>query len=314
MRCATCGENLREGAKFCPTCGTPTAAASQARPAQSQAQPAAPAQPSISTSPPQQESPVGQMSGARREQQAPPPPPRDPGQGYSATGLGSSSGAPGQRPRAAAGSASAIGTPTSQDFNTLMERLTRLLRLDTSVFGEVYRDTNATIPVAVFAAVVLLISGLGGMIYIAQSVGFDIYELGGHSAVEFLLFSAILGTVFALAALAAWAGVTMFAVNQFGAARADFLGLARVLGLAIAPLVLTILLFLDELWYFAGLGWLIFGAVVSLAVIGVLEAVEVRPGQGWAATLLGFLAFTVILVFLGADTRDLAPGFYGIIF
>jgi len=321
MRCQTCGEELREGARFCPTCGTPT------QPGEAQTPPTV----QIRRTPPQ---PGGQSPEATvvvppaaveqdQEPSAAEPPPepaprpgRDPGAGYDPVGpprpAASQSGA--RRPAGASSTARPAGglsltAPSSADFNTLVQRLLRLARLDTSVFGELYADASATIPVAIFAAIVLVISGLGGMLFINSLVGFDFYRLGdGHGAGEFFLLSVILGTILGLIALGLWGSITMGLLKQFGGVDADILGLARVFGVAIVPLVLSLLLFIDS-WFF-GLSWITMGAVGSLAIIGVLEAVDVRPGPAWLATLVGFAAFVVLLTLLGGSTRDLAPGFF----
>ncbi|MGH2585818.1 MAG: hypothetical protein ACRDJE_12975, partial [Dehalococcoidia bacterium] len=155
------------------------------------------------------------------------------------------------------------------------------------------------------------ISGLGGMLFINSLFGFDLYgsrAADGHSAGEFFLLSVILGTILGLVALGLWSSITMGLLKQFGGMDAEILGLARVFGVAIVPLVLSLLLFIDS-WFF-GLSWIAMGAVGSLAIIGVLEAVDVRPGPAWLATLVGFAAFVVLLTLLGGSTRDLAPGFF----
>jgi hypothetical protein len=313
MQCQTCGEELREGARFCPTCGTPTAAggASVTPPTIQIRRPSAsaPGAPTDSAPP---ELNAEEQSTARGE---PPRLPRDPGAGYDP--VGPPRVAPGVRrtrvtpaPAGASAGGTPLVTPTSADFNTLFQRIGRLVRLDTSVFGEVYADRSATIPVAVYAAVVFLISGLGGLIYIASRFEFDVYDelLDRHSAAEFFLLSVILGTVFALVMWAAWSFITTFLLNQLGRANADLLGVARVIGLALGPLVLAILLFFDD--GFLSISWIALGAVVTLAVIGILEAIDVRPGHAWLATLAGFAVFVIVLEFLGYSGRDLAPGFF----
>ena len=343
MQCVTCGEELREGARFCPTCGTPT-----------------PVQPA-STAPPSGTSTTVQIvrprdaSEARRDMPLPPPsaefePPSEPnyaqpnagytdrggdpmrkagsefsppdtgtGAGYTSDYPSSPSDAVYARPDAGyAGSTtgqrpmgrSALGAVSGADFGALGRRLMRLLKLDTSVFAEVYTDTAATIPIAVFVAAVLLISGIGGYLYIDSLVGFDVYDFGGSGAGEFFVRSVILGTVFGMVMWAAWSGVTMLVLQQLARVQSDFLGIARVIGLALGPLVLAILLVIDEL--FIGLSWIVLGAVASLAAIGVLEARDVRPGHGWLAALAGFAVFIIVLTILGDDFRDLAPGFFAI--
>lgn len=326
MRCQTCGEELREGARFCPTCGTPTQPSAATPPTvQIRRPPSEPASASSSvTEPPAAAQPTAPEPQDTPDPGAetvvvPPPGPapraeRDPGAGYDPVGP------PRPAPRAGTrGAPAATSTPASpkqgltaasgSDFSRLLQRLLRLLRLDTSVFGELYADSSATVPVAVFAAVVLLISGLGGMLYISSGPGFDDYDaLGGVAAGEFFVRSVILGTVFALLMVAAWSGITMLLLRQIAGVDASIYGLARVLGVALLPLVLSLLLFFDD--GFDALGWIALGAVASLALLGVLEAIDVKPGHGWVATIAGFAVFVIVLTVLGHGSRDYAPGFF----
>lgn len=327
MRCQTCGEELREGARFCPTCGTPTsdAGSNSLTPPTVQIR-----RPLINTA---ADDPAGepQLGVAAADEIPPAASPtgrtgRDPGAGYDPTGpsrpAGQAAGQPvrattiaparsrgeappgGDAPRVAA----PVATPSSADFNSLIERAQRLLRFDTGVFGDLYQDTRAMVPAAIFAAIVFLIAGFGGYLYIESLFDFDRYELIAHGAGEFFLRSVILGTLFGLLAWAAWAAVTGFLLRQFTGAEIDLMGIARVLAFALAPLVLALLLFWTDVA--SALSWIALGGVASLAVIGVLESVDVRPGHAWLATLAGFAVFVIVLAFLGHATRDLAPGFF----
>ena len=317
MRCQTCGEELREGARFCPTCGTPTGGAAPVTPPTIQIRrPSAspPGAPSDSASPDvsAEEEPTARVEPPRLT--------RDPGAGYdpvgpprTAPGVRSARPAPSSSGTVRPGGRAAFAAPTSADFNTLVQRLGRLARLDTSVFGEVYADRSATIPAAVFGAVVLLISGIGGMLLIANSIGFDIYGsefADGHGAGEFFLLSVILGTAIGLAMTAAWGWITAFLLKQLAKLDVDWLGIFRLLCLALTPLVLALLLVFDDA--FQSLGYIAIAGVATLALIGVLESLEVRPSHAWLATLAGLIVFIIVLDVLGDSTRDLAPGFFAL--
>lgn len=307
MRCATCGEELREGAKFCPTCGTPaaeSAASAGVTPAtmrvERPVEPAAARGPAGAAAGP---SPAGRPAeGVPR---------RDPGAGYDPTGA-SPYGA-----RRAAGEQQPSGqvtappmTVSGEEFALLLRRLLRLARLDTGVFADIYRDAGATVPIAVYAAAVLVISGLGGFLLVDSLYGsFDVYDrIGGSSAGGFFLRSVVLGTIFALVLLGVWSGATMLVLRQLARVETDALGLARVFGVAITPLALALLLFIDDIFF--GLSWIAMGGITALALIGLMESVDVRPGPAWVATLAGFVLFVAGLAVLGHGFRDLAPGFF----
>jgi hypothetical protein len=108
--------------------------------------------------------------------------------------------------------------------------------------------------------------------------------------------------------LAAWSGIVMLVLRQLAGVEVNLYGVARVLGVAVTPLILALLLFVNDV--FAGLSWIALGGVASLALIGILEAIDAKPGYAWLATFLGFAAFVIVLTFLGSDLRDLAPGFF----
>jgi len=187
------------------------------------------------------------------------------------------------------------------------------VRLDTSVFGELYADRSATVPAAIFGALVLLVSGIGGMLLIANSIGFDIYGsefADGHGTGEFFLLSVVLGTVIGLAMTAAWAWITAFLLKQLAKVDADWLGTFRVLCFALTPLVLALLLVFDDA--FQSLGYIAIAGVATLALVAVLESLDVRPSHAWLATLAGLIVFIIVLDLLGDSTRDLAPGFFAV--
>ena len=316
MRCQTCGEELREGARFCPTCGTPTGAAAPVTSPTIQIR-----RPSASSPGAPSES-ASQDAGAEEEPTAriePPRVSRDPGAGYDP--VGPPRPAPGVRstrtvsPSRGAPRAGGLGLapPSSADFSTLFQRIGRLVRMDTSVFGEVYADRSATVPAAIFGAVVLLISGIGGMLLVANSIGFDIYGsefADGHGTGEFFLLSVILGTAIGLAMTAAWAWITAFLLKQLAKVDIDWVGIFRLLCIALAPLVLALLLVFDDA--FQSLGYIAIAGVATLALVAVLESVDVRPSHAWLATLAGLVVFIVVLDLLGDSTRDLAPGFFAV--
>lgn len=317
MRCTVCGEELREGAKFCPVCGStvvdPAGGAGVSAPRAPRD--ADPAWQPRSSAPVADDDPAVEVGAAARAERASDSaaervPPRarasrDPAAGYD----------PVAPARPAPGTARRPGPPspfsiTSGDFQTLSDRIARLARLDTGVFADVYKDQRATIPLAIFAAVALIVSGIGGLLYIEFNNGFDVYErVAGIGIGEFIVRSLLAGTIVALIFTAAWAGVTMLMLNNLlGRAGVDFLGILRVLLLALAPLVLSILMLIEDL--VVAVGIISVGGTLALAVIGILEAVDVKPGHAWLATLAGFAVFAILLTLFGNDFRDFAPGIF----
>lgn len=187
------------------------------------------------------------------------------------------------------------------DVNSLMQKLRRLVMLDTTVFDEVKGDKNSTIPAIVVVAAATLLSGIGGWLwYISQS-----YPKSG----DFFLKSAILGSILAIIVWAiGWLGVTYVMLTQVFRARADVNELVRVMGFAAAPLALTVGMVIPGLDY--GIGLAALGLTFGTTQIAIQSATDAPAGKALIANAAGFAVWVIVVqLFVGA-TNTYAPGIF----
>ena len=121
----------------------------------------------------------------------------------------------------------------STELQLAFERVVRLARLDLSVLDQVRDDVRATVPSVVTAAAAMFMAGLGAFLWSAVEFEFD---------GEFFWKSALLGTVFAMALWFLWVGVTFVLITQVMKGHVEIQPMVRAMGLATAPMALSILI------------------------------------------------------------------------
>ncbi len=188
------------------------------------------------------------------------------------------------------------------DVNSLVQKLRRLVMLDTTVFDEVKGDTNSTIPAIVVVAVATLLSGIGGWLwYISQS-----YHVNSG---DFFLKSAILGSILAIIVWAVgWLGVTYVMLTQVFRARADVNELIRVMGFAAAPLALTIGLVIPGLDF--GIALAALGLTFGTTQIAIQSATDAPPAKVLIANAAGFAVWVIVVQLFVGTTNTYAPGIF----
>jgi len=176
------------------------------------------------------------------------------------------------------------------DMQSLMNRLMRLIRLDTTVFDEVRLDPAATIPSVIVAAVSIFLSGIGGWLYWVITSDF---ETGSG---QIFLKSAILGSVFAIALWVAWVLLAYVILTQVFRAQADPQQLVRTMGMAAAPLALTVLMFVPEISF--GIALASMALTFGLTTVAVQAATNAVPAQALVANVVGFAVWAIVLTIL----------------
>ena len=186
------------------------------------------------------------------------------------------------------------------DFQVVMSRLMRLARLDTTVFDEVRMDPTATASSFVVAAAATFAAGLGGWLWWIQKTDFD----GGKVFVQ----SVILGSLFAIALWMVWLFVAYVLLTQVFRERADLQQLIRTMGMAAAPLGLSILLLIPGINFGFGLASIaLFFGLTNIAIQSVTTA---EPAKVLMANAAGFVIWAVILTLLVDNRTYLAPGIF----
>jgi len=150
------------------------------------------------------------------------------------------------------------------DPNVVMNRITRLARLDTTVFDEVRDDPNETIPAVIIAAISSLLAGLGAFLW---------WKVVPDSELDSLFVNTvILGSIFLLAMYGVAALVIYVVMAQMYRVQADLQSLIRVMGYASIPLAACILMLIPIVWP-------VF-AIVPLALLLVMMIYAVQSATG----------------------------------
>lgn len=188
------------------------------------------------------------------------------------------------------------------DFEVIVGRLLRLARLDTTVFDEVRMDPAATASSFVVAAAAAFAAGLGGWLWWIQKFDFD----GGRVFVQ----SVILGSLFAIGLWIVWLFVVYVLLTQVFRERADLQQLIRTMGLAAAPLGLSLLLLIPGINY--GLALTSIALFFGLTTIAIQSVTTAEPAKVLLANAAGFAVWAVVLALLvDAGSRAyLAPGIF----
>lgn len=194
-------------------------------------------------------------------------------------------------------------TVNTGEFNAqlLVNRLMRLIRLDTTVFDEVRLDASATVPSVIVAVAATFMAGLGGWLWWSMTQG-----LGDKSKVLFQ--SLILGSLFSIALWVAWLLIVYVLLTQVFKAQADMMQLVRTMGLAAAPLALSVLMFIPGLDF--GIGLASLALFFGLTTIAVQATTNASPGAVLVANVAGFAVWAVVLGLLVTSNSFFAPGFF----
>jgi hypothetical protein len=186
------------------------------------------------------------------------------------------------------------------DFEVMIGRILRLVRLDTTVFEEVRMDPAATASSFVVAAAAVLAAGLGGWLWWVQEVEFDKGRV--------FLQSVILGSLFAIGLWIVWLFVVYVLLTQVFRERADLQQLIRTMGMAAAPLGLSFLLLIPGINF--GLGLTSIALFFGLTTIAIQSVTTAEPAKVLLANAAGFAVWAIVLTLLVDNRTYLAPGIF----
>jgi len=186
-------------------------------------------------------------------------------------------------------------------YATLGGWLGRLARLDFTVFDDIRQERTATAGVVMIVLGASLIAGLGSWIWALQHT--NLHDIDG---VEIFVKTVLAGGLLQLAVWFLWVYMAYFVLHRLFAAEVPFQELMRTMGLAFAPVALSI---------FVGIASLAipFGVLsLSLAFLFTNFAIEstgdVTTREATFANLAGFGTF---LIFMGALANVLESGTLG---
>ena len=187
------------------------------------------------------------------------------------------------------------------NFGILADRLQRLVRLDTTVFDEVRQDPSATVPSIMVVVASTLLAAVGGWLW------WNIQDFGFAGGV--LLDSVVLGTVFSVALWIVWLLVAWVILTQLFQEDADWQEMLRTMGMAAAPLALSILMFIPGVSF--GVGLVSVALFFGLTTIAIQAATpNTSPARVLIANMAGFAVWAVVLGLLVNSSDYFAPGIF----
>ncbi len=159
-------------------------------------------------------------------------------------------------------------------LDQIIKRITRLISFDLSVYPEIEQDVKATQEAAIIVVVASLLASL-------SVIGWSF----GRFLVQFLIVQIGLGWLL-------WSLITQLVGTKLFGGQSTFMGLARTLGYARAPMVLGILAFIP------GLGWLISLAAGILSLVlgffAVRETLKLSTGQAIITVAIGWVVMLIV--------------------
>jgi hypothetical protein len=197
----------------------------------------------------------------------------------------------------------------SAGFQNIGNWLGRLIRLDLTVFDDVKDDAAATAPALVVMVVASFAAGLGSWLW---WVTLD-FPLVSDKNGEAFLKTFILGGILQAALWLAWVYIAAMLLSRVFGAGADLNRMMRTMGLAFAPMVITILMVIDILAVpFAVIA---LGATLLLSNAAIQASTDAKPQQVILSNLAGFVVFAIVLGILGNvaqiyDIGGISPGVF----
>lgn len=185
------------------------------------------------------------------------------------------------------------------DFAILIDRLQRLVRLDTSVFDEVRRDPAATVPAFGVLVVSTFLAGIGGWLKIVVEDG------DGSKA---LVQSAVVGSLICVGLWILWLFMATLVLNQVFRQEADWQEMLRTMGMAALPLSLSVAIFIPEVDFGVGLTSIVL--LFGLTTIAIQAVTPANHAQVLVANLSGFALWAIVLALLVTTDSWLAPGIF----
>ncbi len=186
------------------------------------------------------------------------------------------------------------------NFAILSARLLRLLRLDTTVFDEVKQDPTATLPAVLVVIASTLLAGVGGWMW------WVVKGFGDNGKVFF--HSVVMGTVFSFALWIVWLLVAWVILTQLFREDADWQQMLRTMGMASAPLALSLVMFIPGIDM--GLALASIALFFGLTNIAIQATTPANPARVLVANLAGFAVWAIVLGLLVTDSNYFAPGIF----
>jgi hypothetical protein len=191
-------------------------------------------------------------------------------------------------------------------FQNLGNWLLRLAKLDLTVFDDIKDEAAATVPAMAVVVVATLLAGLGSWLWWFNEID---YKNG-----EVFLKSLILGGIFQCGLWYLWVYIAAMVLSRGFGAATDLSQMARTMGLAFAPMAISLLVVVSILA--VPFGVIAVGLTLILSNVAIAATTTADARQVVIANAMGFLVFAVALGILsnvsevGGVGGGLAPGIF----
>ena len=195
------------------------------------------------------------------------------------------------------------------DPTVVLNRLKRLIQLDTTVFDEVRDDPQELIPALIVATASSLLAGLGAWLYWLVVPADDF-----NSA---FLNSIILGSIFMLVMYGVAAVVIYLVLVQAYRVQVDLQALIRTMGYAAFPLALSVLMFIPVVYPLFAI--LPMGILLVMVIYAVQSASGAESKQVVMSSVIGFAVMILVLGLIaisssGGGDAAIGAGQFALIF
>ena len=197
----------------------------------------------------------------------------------------------------------------SVGFQNVGNWLLRLARLDLTVFDEVKDEAAATAPALAVMVIASFAAGLGSWLWWAVQD----FPLVSDKNGEAFLKTFILGGILQAALWFVWVYIAAMLLSRVFGAGADLNRIMRTMGLAFAPMIITILMVVDILAVpFAVIA---VGTTLLLSNSAMQAATDAEPQQVIVSNLAGFAVFAIVLGILANvaqiyEIGGISPGIF----
>jgi hypothetical protein len=189
---------------------------------------------------------------------------------------------------------------TPGGYSALSAWLGRLFRLDFTVFEDVARQHSATTGALIIVAGAGILAGLGSWIWALQ------HNYPGLATGAVFMKSVVAGTVIQTLVWMMWVYLAHVLTARVFAANVSYQELMRTMGLAFAPVGLSIFVAIAPLAVPFG--------VLSLAITFLFSNIAVEQASGLdtrEATIANTGGFAVFLIFMGVAANIAEAGTFG---
>jgi len=162
----------------------------------------------------------------------------------------------------------------------MIERVTRLIKLDFSVFKDIESDPQATMEAAIIVGATTFLSAIAS-------------AMGSEHAFGTFVISVINGLI----GWVVWSAVTYFIGKTVFSGGGTLEQMLRVIGYANAPRILGILTVIPCIGWLGGLAGLLISLVAS--IMAIKEALDVELGTAIAVIIVGAIAMAIVSAIIG---------------